>query len=37
MASKNLHLILPSKLHQSYLPEQRNWLMSVSNFDAASS
>ncbi|MCW5206590.1 hypothetical protein VU08_06645 [Desulfobulbus sp. F5] len=32
MASKNLHLILPSKLHQSYLPEQRNWLMSVSNF-----
>jgi hypothetical protein len=32
MKSKNLQLVLPLKLHQSYLPEQQSWLMSVTEF-----
>lgn len=32
MKSKNLQLVLPIKLHQSYLPEQQSWLMSITEF-----
>jgi len=32
MESKELQLVLPQKLHQSYLPEQQSWLMSISEF-----
>jgi hypothetical protein len=32
MKSKNLQLVLPMKLHQSYLPEQKSWLMSITEF-----
>jgi len=32
MESKELQLVLPQKLHQSYLPEQQSWLLSISEF-----
>ena len=32
MESRNLQLVLPEKLHQSYSDEQQSWLMSVSDF-----
>lgn len=32
MESRNLQLVLPKKLHQSYSREQQSWLMSVSEF-----
>ncbi|MBF0235322.1 MAG: restriction endonuclease [Desulfamplus sp.] len=32
MESKALQLIVPEKLHQSYLSEQQTWLMSISGF-----
>ncbi len=32
MESKELQLILPKKLHQSYTPEQQPWLMSIAEF-----
>ncbi len=32
MKSKKLQLVLPRKLHRSYLPEQQIWLMSVADF-----
>lgn len=32
MASKNLQLVVPQQLHQSYTPAQRRWLMNLSSF-----
>lgn len=32
MESKELQLVLPKGIHQSYLPEQQSWLMSVTEF-----
>jgi hypothetical protein len=32
MVIKNLKLVLPQQLHASYLPEQRTWLMNISQF-----
>lgn len=32
MESRNLQLVLPKELHQSYSREQQSWLMSVSEF-----
>lgn len=32
MESKQLQLVLPKELHESYLPKQQSWLMSVSDF-----
>lgn len=32
MASKQLQLVLPRSLHQSYLPAQRSWLIDVEAF-----
>lgn len=32
MESKELQLVVPSKLHDSYVPDQQSWLMNVSEF-----
>jgi len=32
MESKDLQLVLPKDIHQSYLPEQQSWLMSIAEF-----
>ncbi|MBF0239852.1 MAG: restriction endonuclease [SAR324 cluster bacterium] len=32
MAAKDLQLVLPKKIHSSYLPEQQSWIMSISEF-----
>ncbi len=32
MRSRDLQLVLPKALHQTYLPDQQDWLMSVSEF-----
>ena len=32
MAANNLQLIVPEELHQTYKPEQRDWLMDLSSF-----
>lgn len=32
MESKELQLVIPKGLHESYLPEQQSWLMSISEF-----
>lgn len=32
MKSNNLQLVIPKGLHQTYQDEQKNWLMSFSDF-----
>jgi len=32
MASRNLRLVVPKKLHETYTQTQRNWLMNVTDF-----
>ncbi len=32
MQSKDLQFVLPKELHQTYLPDQQDWLMSISEF-----
>ena len=32
MAANNLQLVVPEELHQTYKPEQRDWLMDLSSF-----
>jgi hypothetical protein len=32
MMSSNLHLVVPNPIHESYQPEQREWLMNVDEF-----
>jgi hypothetical protein len=32
MQAKNLQLVLPQRLHESYSDSQRAWLMNVSSF-----
>lgn len=32
MRAKNLQLVLPRGLHETYTPEQQAWLMDISSF-----
>ncbi|MDP2111659.1 MAG: type II restriction endonuclease [Thiobacillus sp.] len=32
MQAKNLQLVLPRGLHETYTPEQQAWLMDISSF-----
>lgn len=32
MRAKNLQLVLPRGLHETYMPEQQAWLMDISSF-----
>lgn len=34
MQAKNLQLVLPRGLHETYTPEQQAWLMDISSFAA---
>ena len=34
MQAKNLQLVLPRGLHETYTPEQQAWLMDIASFTA---